>query len=138
MRLYTLLKDVTISQTNIADFSAEITGLTDHSGKVSKGCAFVCVSGIKHDGHDYIERAVLCGASVIIAERMTDALQEGGVPYVITPSGRKALALMWSAWYRYPHREMRMFAVTGTNGKSSTCTIFYACYNFCQKDNSNS
>ena len=123
MRLYTLLKDVTISQTNIADFSAEITGLTDHSGKVSKGCAFVCVSGIKHDGHDYIERAVLCGASVIIAERMTDALQEGGVPYEITPSGRKALALMWSARYRYPHREMRMFAVTGTNGKSSTCTI---------------
>ena len=123
MRLYTLLKDVTIEKTNIADFSAAVTGLTDQSGKVAQGMVFVCVPGIRHDGHDYIERAVLCGAAVIVAERMTDALKEGGIPYVITPSARKALALMWSAYYEYPHRQMKMFAVTGTNGKSSTCAI---------------
>ena len=55
MRLYTLLKEVEIDYTNIADFSAQVESITDRSDRVGPGCVFVCVSGIRHDGHDYIE-----------------------------------------------------------------------------------
>lgn len=123
MRLSVLLRDVPIEKTNIADFSATVTALTDHCDRVERGGVFVCVSGIRHDGHDYIERAVLCGAAVIVVERMTDALRAGGVPYVLTRDTRQALALMWSAWYGNPGRDLRLYAVTGTNGKSSTCAV---------------
>ena len=116
MRLYSLLKDVKILKTNISDFSAGVSGITDSSKKVSTGCVFVCVPGIKHDGHDYIGRAVLSGASVIVCERMTDEIVQTGIPYVLTDSSRRALALMWSAWYGNPQKSMKTFAVTGTNG----------------------
>lgn len=126
MRLYSLLKDVKIIRTNISDFSAGVSGITDSSKKVSAGCVFVCVPGITHDGHDYIGRAVLCGASVIVCERMTDEIVKSGIPYVLTDSSRRALALMWSAWYGNPQKSMTTFAVTGTNGKTSTCAFLSA------------
>lgn len=123
MRLYSLIRDVKILKTNISDFSAGVSGLTDSSEKVATGSVFVCISGITHDGHDYIDRAVLCGASLIVCERMTEDIVRLGVPYILTDSTRRALSLMWSAWYNNPQKSMRMIAVTGTNGKTSTCAF---------------
>ena len=123
MRLYTLLKEVEIDYTNIADFSAQVEAITDRSDRVRPGCVFVCVSGIRHDGHDYIDRAAARGAAVVVAERPTDALRATGIPYVITRSTRRALARMWSAWYGHPERDLTLYAFTGTNGKSSSSAI---------------
>lgn len=123
MRLYTLLRDVQIEETNIGDFSADVSGIVEHSDGIVPGCMFVCVSGIHHDGHDYIDRAVLLGASVIVAQRLTEELRASGAAYVITPDTRRALSLMWSARYGDPAKSLRLFGITGTNGKSSTAYI---------------
>ena len=123
MRLYTLLRDVEILKTNIADFSCEVGEIVEHSDLLEPGCVFVCVTGIRHDGHDYIDRALLAGASLIVAERMTEELSASGAAYVITSDTRRALSLMWSARYGNPQKSLRLLAVTGTNGKSSTAYI---------------
>ena len=123
MQLGSLLCGVEIEETNIIDFSADIPFFTDRSSRVKAGCAFVCVSGICHDGHDYIAQALAGGAALIIAQRMTYAVSRSGTPYIITPDTRKALALMWSAWYSHPQKSLKLYAVTGTNGKSTTCAL---------------
>ena len=123
MRLYTLLRDVEIIKTNVADLSCEAGKICEHSDEVHPGCVFVCISGITHDGHDYIDRACEGGASLIVAERLTEELISSGTAYVITPDTRVACAAMWRAYYGNPQRGLRLFGITGTNGKSSTAYV---------------
>ncbi|MBQ8696639.1 MAG: UDP-N-acetylmuramoyl-L-alanyl-D-glutamate--2,6-diaminopimelate ligase [Clostridia bacterium] len=123
MLLYTLLRDVEITRTNVADLSVQAGSIVEHSDRLEPGCIFVCVPGIRHDGHDYIDRAICIGASLIVAERMTEELLSSGAAYILVPNARRALCRMWSAYYGNPERALRLFAVTGTNGKSSTAYV---------------
>ncbi|MCX5755407.1 MAG: UDP-N-acetylmuramoyl-L-alanyl-D-glutamate--2,6-diaminopimelate ligase [Gemmatimonadetes bacterium] len=99
------------------EFSEPLTGITDDSRRVMKGGLFIAVRGTAQDGHDFIQQARAAGASVIIAE---DALRAVGGPAIIVRDGRKAAAIAAAAFYGYPARGMRLVAVTGTNGKTTT------------------
>lgn len=92
----------------------EICGLTRDSRKVEKGFAFVCVSGVTGDGHNYAEKAVSCGAAVIIAERPTGAENE-----IIVDDTRRVYATMCANWFANPAEKLKLIGVTGTNGKTS-------------------
>ena len=99
------------------EFFEQLTGITDDSRAVVKGGLFIAVRGTSQDGHDYIARARAAGAAVVIAE---DALRAVGGPAIIVRDGRRAAAIAAAAFYRHPAHGMRLVAVTGTNGKTTT------------------
>ena len=92
----------------------EITGITCDSRQIKPGYAFVCIKGTKSDGHDYAEAAVKSGAAAIICERDLKLDCQ-----VITDNTHAAYADMCAAWFGNPADSLRLFGVTGTNGKTS-------------------
>lgn len=97
--------------------SARISGVCYDSRRVKPGDLFVCVRGFKHDGHDFARDAVDGGATALVVERPVTGL---GVPQVIVEDSRQALALVSSAFYGHPSKDLRIVGVTGTNGKTTT------------------
>ncbi len=65
MKLSKLLKEVGISDKAPFDTDREITGITDDSRRVRRGFLFVAVKGLEHDGHAYIEQAIMAGAVAV-------------------------------------------------------------------------
>lgn len=118
MKLQQVLQGLTILETNAA-LDTEITGVSYDSRKTRPGDLFVAVTGYAADGHDFIPKAALNGAQVVLCER---APQED-VPYVRVACTRSALAVIGANWFGHPARKLHMIGVTGTNGKTSVTTI---------------
>ena len=117
MKLRDLLLDVEILSSSEGALDIEVDGLSEDSREDLSGKAFVCLAGERSDGHDYADAAVEQGAKVLICERAVEAMKS--VPYVMTASTRRADALMWSNYYGSPAKDLKVIAVTGTNGKTS-------------------
>lgn len=92
----------------------ELSGVYYDTRRMKDGGVFVCINGADDDGHRYARRAAELGARVIIAERRVAA----EVPVILTDSTREALAYLAARLYKAP--PLRLFGVTGTNGKTTT------------------
>ena len=94
---------------------------------VEPGDLFVCVPGLRVDGHDFAAAAVEAGAAALIAERGRGAaLRTLGVPVVDVPSARRALSAIAAAHEGYPSERLTVVGVTGTNGKTTTTLLIQA------------
>ncbi|MBD5499225.1 MAG: UDP-N-acetylmuramoyl-L-alanyl-D-glutamate--2,6-diaminopimelate ligase [Lachnospiraceae bacterium] len=102
----------------------EVQDIVYDSRKIKEDVMFVCMTGARTDGHDYIPDAIEKGASVIVVEQESAA---GQIPEHITvlavSSTREALAFMSAAFFEYPARKLVTIGVTGTNGKTTTTHI---------------
>lgn len=96
-----------------------ITGLAVDSRKVGTGTLFLAERGSAADGHDFAAAAVAAGAVAVVAERPLDL----PVPVVVVRDGRRAVLRLAEAWYDHPARALRLMAVTGTNGKTTTTAM---------------
>lgn len=85
-----------------------------------KESLFFCVSGATFDGHQFAEKAVKLGAKALVVEKLQLSID---VPQIQVENARAAMAYMAAAFYGYPATKMRMLAVTGTKGKT-TSTYF--------------
>lgn len=131
--LQNLLDDTPGSQLYNAgstDISAlKIGSVTADSRQVSKGTLFVAVPGLRVDGHRFIPNAIAAGASAIAGTYAPDELAEQGIslppglPYLQNSDGRLALAQLSAALHEHPSRAMAVLGVTGTDGKTTTCTL---------------
>ena len=99
--------------------STLVTGIADHSGAVRPGYLFACLPGLRHDGHRFARDAVARGAAALLTERRLEA--PPGVPQVVVPDARLGLAQLARAWHDAVDRRLHVLAVTGTNGKTTTC-----------------
>jgi UDP-N-acetylmuramoyl-L-alanyl-D-glutamate--2,6-diaminopimelate ligase len=93
-----------------------LTGITEDSRAVTRGGAFVAVRGTQRDGHAYLGAAEAAGAAVAILE---DA-SASALPALVVRNGRRAAAVAAGAYYGEPASFLRLVAVTGTNGKTTT------------------
>lgn len=116
MKLSRLFRDVTMVRANV-DFDLEINDIRYHSEKVQKGDLFVAVKGSATNGHKYIGDALSKGAACIICESEP---QDTGIPFVLVPNSRKALAQLSKNYFDRPDEKLKLIGVTGTNGKTST------------------
>ncbi|MCL5996080.1 MAG: Mur ligase family protein, partial [Chloroflexi bacterium] len=101
----------------------QITGVTDDNRKVQPGNVFVAYQGVAVDGHKFIPDAIRRGAVAVVCERPLDGK---GVPCVIVPNGRQALAYLCAAWHDFPGHSMVMIGVTGTDGKTTTSNLLFS------------
>lgn len=93
-----------------------VSNIAYHSKEVDSGTLFVCIKGYQTDGHNYAEDAVAKGAVALVVEELIAGLN---VPQILVPDSRKALAQLSAAFYSHPSKGMRLFGITGTNGKTS-------------------
>lgn len=54
-------------------------------------------------------------------KKLIRKLVPGSAVKTLEKSYRKGRGVFWQAWYGFPARGMKVIAVTGTNGKSTTC-----------------
>jgi UDP-N-acetylmuramoyl-L-alanyl-D-glutamate--2,6-diaminopimelate ligase len=101
---------------------AEITGLAYDARRVTPGALFVCIRGLKADGHDFAPQAVANGAAALIVERALDL----SVPQLVVADAREAMALAADAFFDHPTQELEVVGVTGTNGKTTTAFLLFS------------
>jgi len=100
----------------------DVTDLAYDARQVAPGALFVCVPGLKADGHDFAAQAVANGAAALIVERELDQ----PVPQLVVGDSREAMALAADAFFGHPTRELEVAGVTGTNGKTTTAFLLFA------------
>lgn len=92
------------------------------SRKVGDKDLFVAQRGVSVDGHLFIDKAILSGASVIVCEKTPEAKDER-VTYVEVDDSSSALAIISANFYENPSKKLKLIGVTGTNGKTTIATL---------------
>lgn len=118
MKLKSLLKELDYEVIN-GDIDIEIKNINYDSRKVSANDLFVCIKGLKVNGHNYAESAIKGGAIAIICEDNIEGYNNETV-IIKVKNTRKALAKCAANFYKNPSKKMSMIGVTGTNGKTTT------------------
>ena len=116
MLLKTLLPAIS-ARAIVGPVDRPVESIAYDSRRVQKDGLFVALRGEKSDGHKFIDQAVERGATVIVAER---EVQQPRATCVRVDDTRIALADLAAAFYDHPARRLKLAAVTGTNGKTTT------------------
>jgi len=96
----------------------EIGTVTDDTRKLSKGDIFIAISGRNFDGHSACAEMLEKGAAAVVVER------DLGLPrQIIVKNSRKYYSVLASRYYGNPTKKLKLIAVTGTNGKTTTANI---------------
>ncbi len=112
----TLLGDLLLPGQTAADMPVPEEFFCD-SRKVTPGSLFVAVNGASCDGHCYIAEAMRRGAGAVIGEK-------DGFPLTLkVRDSVAAFAAMVKNKYDNADEKIKLFGVTGTNGKTSTVFI---------------
>ena len=128
MKLYNYLEEIEVLQTNVTHFDLEIKGVSSRLDEVENGFIFVCIKGMRKDGHTFAVSAKESGAVLLVVEDITDAVTVSGLPYIRVKNTRATLARMCAKAYGNPERALKFVGVTGTNGKTSTCRLLSEIY----------
>ncbi|MEN0102102.1 MAG: UDP-N-acetylmuramoyl-L-alanyl-D-glutamate--2,6-diaminopimelate ligase [Curtobacterium sp.] len=108
--------------------AVETTGVTLSAAEVQPGDLFVGVHGANRHGAEFATQAAERGAVAVLTDADGVALAEpSGLPVLVVDDPRAALGDV-SAWVYRTHPDEatdlpQLFAVTGTNGKTSTSYI---------------
>lgn len=100
-----------------------IEGVQQDSRRVVPGDLFVAWAGAAHDAHDYVAAAARSGAAAAVVER---PVPDAGLPQVHVDNARLAAAAAAGFAAGSPWPQMRVAAVTGTNGKTTTSVLLRA------------
>lgn len=104
------------------DYDTEIYGIKINSKEIEPGDLFVCTMGINADRHDYVDDAVNRGAVAIVASKEINVK----VPVIMVPNTNEELPRLCARFYDHPDEKIKIYSVTGTDGKTSTATIVQA------------
>lgn len=118
-----ILYKVSLTST-IGDMDREVSNIVFDSRKVEPRSVFVAIGGTQVDGHEFVATALEKGATVIVCQKLPKAIIEG-ITYVQAVNSAKALGIIASNFYDNPSEEIKVVAVTGTNGKTTTVTLLH-------------
>src|SRR5438874_2107827 len=116
MQLKVLARAITPRRV-IGSLDREVESIAYDSRRVQSNTLFVAIRGEKSDGHQFVDQAIEQGASVIVAER---EISSPRATCLVVDDSRSALADLSAAFYGMPAGKLKMAAVTGTNGKTTT------------------
>jgi UDP-N-acetylmuramoyl-L-alanyl-D-glutamate--2,6-diaminopimelate ligase len=117
LELATLLTDAHCQPDKPTGGKATVTGLTWDSRLVRPGYLYVALSGVNHNGNDFIDDAIKRGAVAVISELSPHA--HVAIPMIQVPDGREALAALACSFFNHPSKALQTIGVTGTNGKTT-------------------
>ena len=120
MKVNTLLKRLRDGKLT-GDGTTEVKGVTHDSRLVRSGCVFAAIPGESVHGVEFVDDAIASGAVAVLSDRRRPKRID--VPWIKVKNVRPAMAR--AAWILAgnPQKKLRMIAVTGTNGKSTTADL---------------
>lgn len=132
MKLIKLIKDVKIIKSDISDYEIDISTPATDTNEVLQNSVFICLRGERFDGHDFVYEAAAKGAKVIISERPVpnEILDEFNCNNIVVSNTHTAAALIWSNYFDNPASNLKVVAVTGTNGKTSITYMLRAIFEY--------
>lgn len=83
----------------------------------------MALPGISSDGDRYIQKAIEAGASMIVCRNQPSGAEVPGVSYIYTENPRRYLEGLLAKAYGDVIGRMTLIALTGTNGKTTTCYL---------------
>jgi UDP-N-acetylmuramoyl-L-alanyl-D-glutamate--2,6-diaminopimelate ligase len=106
----------------------ELKEPTNDSRIANDNYSFVAIKGTNSDGHNYIKQSIENGCKVIFCEiidEVTKALIENSrdVICILVDNTRKLLSFLSNYLFDFPSDDIDIFAVTGTNGKTTITYI---------------
>lgn len=109
----------------VGDGNPDITSLSCDTSTVKPNSIFFCLKGQKYDGHDLFVKAVGEGATALVCEKVldTDVLQ------IVVKNSRAVMSQMAKKFYDNCADKMKLIAIVGTNGKTTTSFILDAILN---------
>lgn len=108
------------------NYDTEIQDIKTNSKEINPGDLFVCIKGWNVDRHDYIKDAEERGAAALVVSKDVDSK----LPTIKVTDTNGALLGVVNKFYDYPSKKMTMLGVTGTDGKTTVCTIIYTLLNY--------
>ena len=101
-----------------------VSAICIDSRKVVKGSLYCALKGFSGDGHCYISAAIEAGA-VAVAVEVESKLPKmmRGISYIVDVNLRKNMSAIAAKFYQHPSQNLHVFAVTGTNGKTSVVSF---------------
>ena len=100
----------------------QVSGISIDSRAVKPGDLFVAMRGHDADGHNYIQKAIDNGASVVVGDRELGGFS---VPYIQLEEARHSLTWLAAAFHGFPARKLTVIGVTGTDGKTTTSNLIH-------------
>jgi UDP-N-acetylmuramoyl-L-alanyl-D-glutamate--2,6-diaminopimelate ligase len=97
--------------------------VTCDSRKVRPGAMFVAIHGTATDGNLYAKDAVSRGASVVLSSQAAPTDWAESAAWIQVSEPRKALAIAAANYFGRPANALKLVAVTGTNGKTTTTSL---------------
>ena len=94
------------------------------SRKVSNDDVFVAIKGSLSDGHQFIDKAISLGASVVVCEDLPSILLEN-ITYVKVQNSNQALSYLAANYYNSPSQKLKLIGITGTNGKTTIASLLF-------------
>lgn len=122
-----ILKDILYKVSLISttgDMELGVNAVVFDSRLADPNSVFVAIPGTQVDGHAYINAVLDKGCKIIVCEQMPETLREG-VTYVKTINSAKALGIIAGNFFGNPSEKIKVVAVTGTNGKTTTVTLLH-------------
>lgn len=108
------------------DADVMVLDVASDSREVQPAWMFVAIRGERYDGHNAIADAIMAGAVVVVGELPLDQVRFKGpqlATYVRVRDSRQALTRMVHFLLDEPSRGLRIYGVTGTNGKTTCATL---------------
>jgi UDP-N-acetylmuramoyl-L-alanyl-D-glutamate--2,6-diaminopimelate ligase len=108
----------------VGDNRTPVVRVVFDSREVRPGDLFVAMPGLVVDRARFIPEAFERGAAGVVVERAESV--PPGRSGIVVPSARLALGLIAAAFEDWPSRSLRLAGVTGTDGKTTTCSLLAA------------
>ena len=116
----------------IYPFLKRASDITDNSKEVKENSIFFAIRGTRVDGHTFMGEVLRKKPLAVVVER--DYLPPKGLDFSKTylikvDNTRRAFALSCREFYGRPDEKLKVFGITGTNGKTSSTFILASILN---------
>ncbi len=106
------------------DPDTSVTGLCSDSRQIKKGEIFAAISGHHAEGLRFVQAAELAGAAAVVVDEAMAGVALGavapGLPVLACDDLRRFVAEAAAVFAGHPSQYLRVVAVTGTSGKTTT------------------
>jgi len=116
MNLGQVLDGINILKKKIGKES-DVAGICYAANHCVRGSLFVAISGLAHDGHDFIGQAVERGACFVVHQR--DMELPEGITSIQVSDSRRALGRIAQNFFGNPSARLTLIGITGTSGKTT-------------------
>ena len=94
------------------------------SRSVNEKSLFVALKGSQVDGHQFIDSVFENGCKVILVQNNYE-ITRSNITVIKVQDSASALGILSSNFYNNPSNNLNLIGITGTNGKTTCCTLLY-------------